>query len=127
MHSEEFTPLELTEFVANVVRGFTFRFTDEKALQDGLELAFGELPLEREFNIDARSRIDFLIALPNPVGVEVKVSQSPTEVARQVRRYLKSDKIDGLVLVTTRRRHRKLEQEEFDKPVEIVWLGSSGF
>lgn len=127
MPSEQSTALEYTQIVAEAVRAYTFRFIDENELQEGVLAALGYFGPYREHVLDGRSRIDFIVKGKHTIGVEIKVSQSAPEVARQIRRYLRSDEIDGLVLVTTRRRHRTLEKEDFDKPVEIVWLGSSAF
>lgn len=127
MPSEPSTPSELTQLVATMLRGHTFRYENEKMLQHGIEEALTGLPVTPEFRIDGRSRIDFIVELsPFTIGIEIKVSSSPAEVARQLRRYLKSDQIDGIVLMTTRRRHRKLEKETFEKPMEVVWLGFAG-
>ena len=120
------TPAEHTELVADFLREFTFRSQDEDALQRGVAEALEPFAFTRELRLDGRSRIDFVVHGEWNVGIEVKIKQAAPEVARQVRRYLKSEMIDGLVLVTTRRRHRALETEEFDKPVRVVWLGRSG-
>ena len=126
MHSE-LSPADLTKLVADYLRGFTFRSQDEDALQRGIAESLAVFEFTREDQLDGRSRIDFTIhGAEFNIGIEVKIKQAAAEVARQVRRYLKSDKIDGLVLVTTRRRHRVLEREEFDKPVRVVWLSTSG-
>lgn len=122
------SPSEVVAEVARVLREHRFRYEDEDALQRGVAEALEEAgaPFTREPRLDQHSRIDFIVHAVAEVGIEVKVNQSAPEVARQVKRYLKSDAIAGLVLVTTRRRHRNLDREDFEKPVEIVWLGVSG-
>lgn len=130
MRSERFTKAEAATVVAGVLREIAFRYQDEDALQASISLVLGELGFEyvREHRIDQYSRIDFIVDLAGvKVGIEVKIGQAAPEVARQIKRYMASDDIDAVVLFTTRRRHRKLKQEEFDKPIEIVWLGFAGF
>lgn len=130
MPSEQSTAREATHLVAETLRGYTFRFTDENELQEGVFEALGA-GATREYMLDGETsrtgRIDFIVWDDHNIGVETKIAQAAPEVGRQVRRYLQSDEIDGLVLLTTRRRHRTLAFREFDKPVEIVWLGTSGF
>lgn len=128
MHSEP-SPNEVTAELAQFLRGYTFKYSSEDALQLGIEEALTEAgaPFTRELRLDERSRIDFAVHALFEVGIEIKVDSAASEVERQVRRYLKHDAIDGLVLVTTRRRHRDLLRREFEKPFEVVWLGSSAF
>ena len=114
--------------VARVLRLHRFNYRDEGALQKGIGLALNEAgaPFTREFHLDRYSRIDFQVHAKYEVGIEVKINGAASAVARQIRRYMASPLIHGLVLVTTRRRHRAIVDESFDKPLEIVWLGLSG-
>jgi hypothetical protein len=48
-------------------------------------------------------------------------------VGRQLTRYLRCNKIDGIILVTSKRRHRNFPSEHEGKPVEIVWLGHGAY
>lgn len=113
-----------------MLREYNFHYADEDALQRGIEEALGAAgaPFTRELRLDYSSRIDFMVHAAAEIGIEVKIAQSAPEVERQVRRYMKNDGVEGLVLVTTRRRHRTLEDSdiEFDKPFQVVWLGKSG-
>jgi hypothetical protein len=124
-----YTPAESTALLADFLGEHTFRYTNEIVLHQGIATALGDFDVEREFKIDTRSRIDFLVNAADGarIGIEVKVAQSAPEVERQCRRYLDSGWIDGLVLVTTRRRHKAIKPERFDKPLVILWLGRSGF
>lgn len=59
----------------------------------------------REHVLTRADRIDFLLGR---VGIEVKVKGSSADVTRQLWRYADSPQIDGLLLVTTRREHRRV-------------------
>lgn len=104
--------------VAQVVRGYRFVYASEEELQRGIAGALERegYTVEYEAHLNARDRIDLLIGR---VGVEVKIAGSAAEVARQVDRYLASDLIDGLVLVTGRARHTLLDAHP---RVEVVTL-----
>lgn len=64
-------------------------------------------------------RIDFLVGR---IGIEVKTRHSRTEVLRQLDRYAQSDKLDSLMLVTTRAQHRDAPDELRGKPLALVYL-----
>lgn len=114
-----------TRELADVIRGFRFTFANEDRLQEGIAgaLADAGIDAEREVRIDARRRIDLLA---DRIGVEVKVDGSSANVARQVARYLESDLLDGLVLVTNRVRHLRVPPVVHGKPVEVVTLARHG-
>jgi hypothetical protein len=121
-----------TRRIADAIRGCRFRYHDEDGLQRGIAAALegAQWPVEREVRLDSRSRIDLLVDVQLPrgsihVGVEAKIASSPAAVLRQVRRYLDSDRIDGLVLVTTRVRHLAVATTS-DKPLEVVSLVEGG-
>lgn len=130
--SPDFEPMVWTLVTAlrHHIEGHRFNFSDEDALQRGLAETFEGWDFEREYRIDAHNRIDFLIRAPTMqaarIGVEVKVASAAPKVEAQCKRYLDSGLIDGLVLVTTRRHHRKIKADRFDKPFAVVWLGRSG-
>jgi hypothetical protein len=116
------TPAEITGEVARILRLYRFTYTTEDDLQRGIAEALteAEAPFTREFQMDS-GRIDFMVHAACEVGIEVKVGGSPSAVGRQLMRYLKDDGLRGLVLVTSRRGHRKLLAP--GKPFEVVWLG----
>lgn len=109
-----------TADVADALRRYRFRFADEARLQEliGQALAKEGVAFEREARLDARNRIDFLAGR---VGIEVKVAGSVADVRRQVDRYARFERIDGLVLVTAKAAHR-LPPEVGGKPLETVSL-----
>jgi hypothetical protein len=73
---------------------------DEYRLQAGLADVFTQqgLAFEREVVLTTADRIDFLH--PDGIGIECKVKDSPSKVASQVVRYLRHDRVQGLILVT---------------------------
>lgn len=110
-----------TDVVAARLVRCRFRFGNEDMLQRGILEALEQAGIraEREVRLDGRCRIDLLAA--DTVGIEVKVAGHPTDVRRQVERYLAFDRIGGLVLVTTRPRHADVAPSA-GKPFRIVQL-----
>jgi hypothetical protein len=111
--------------VAAAIRGYSFRYATEEALQAGLADALEAtgFDVQREVRLDARSRLDLLVGR---VAVEVKVAGSTRGVRAQLVRYLMSDAIDGVVLVTNRVRHLALPSAAFGKPIVVVDLVGAG-
>jgi hypothetical protein len=105
--------------IAGLIRGFRFSYTSEEQLQAAVAGAIRSqgLDVEREVTISPGCRIDMMVGR---VGVEVKVHGPVSSVSRQVARYLESDRVDGIVLVTTRVRHLRIGSP--GKPVEVVTL-----
>lgn len=108
----------------NIIDGCRFTWQDERQLQDGLEDALTQagLTVHREVVLAPHERIDFLV---DRVGVEVKVKGAPHTVARQLQRYAHSDRIDALVLVTSRAQHLTLPDQVAGTPVRVVFLGAA--
>lgn len=108
--------------ITTALRRHRFRFTSEAELQAGIALALEseELPVAREVELFPGSRIDFLVGR---VGVEVKVDGSLGAVTRQLHRYAESDRVDALVLVSSRNRHARQPGSMSGKPLRVVILG----
>ena len=113
---------EITDLIVKT----RFRFSDERQLQDRIEDLFktNAIPYEREFIMSPANRIDFLCGR---IGVEVKVQSRAASVERQLQRYSTDERIDGLILVTTRAGHRVIGRELSNKPVVVAYLLSSIF
>jgi hypothetical protein len=109
------------EAIAAVIKGQSYRYSDETALQEGIAgaLAQAGIPATREVHLTAADKIDFMAG---PVGIEVKVAGQPAAVTRQLRRYATSDDVAELMLVTTRAAHRSVPRELAGKTVHVVWL-----
>lgn len=111
--------------VAVAVRSFRFRFQSEDDLQaaiaDGLTLR--GFTVEREVRLGEHGRIDLLV--DGAVGLEVKVAGTLAAVLRQVGRYLQSDRIEGLILVTAIASHSVASTVD-GKPFVVVTLAGAG-
>lgn len=119
------SPAEVTAEIARVLNLYRFHYGDEYALQDGVEEALKNAGVEytREAQISS-GRIDFLVHALFEIGIEIKVDGAPSKVRRQFYRYLDDEAIEGLVVVTSRRRHRQFAGTHMTgKSIEIVWLG----
>jgi hypothetical protein len=86
--------------VVLALRGVNFRFVSEAELQEGIARVLTErgLAFEREVKLAAADRIDFLVGT---VGIEVKVDGPLSALTRQIYRYAKHDRIDGLLVVSS--------------------------
>ena len=114
---------EKIQDIMDVFGGYTFHHSSEDELQLAVAHVLDEhgLDHEREVILGRRDRIDFLVG---DVGIEVKVDGSLSLVTRQVHRYMQSDRISGLILLTSRSKHTNLPSIISDKPVRIVWVSS---
>lgn len=101
---------------------YRYRFDTETDLQMRVEDALKDIGAEyhREFPLDGRNRIDFLVG---DVGIEIKVDGSLTEVARQVHRYLGFQTVGSLLLITTRGTHKKMARSMQGKELDILVVG----
>jgi hypothetical protein len=120
------SPAEVTAEIARVLGLYRFHYGSEVDLQLGIEKALEDagVPFTRELTFKkVLGRIDFMVHALYEVGIEVKIGGANTDVGRQLARYLKTDELDGIVLVTSKRRHRTFPTEFNGKPVSVVWLG----
>lgn len=107
--------------IAAVINAARYHYRDEGQLQEGIAaaLAAAHIPAEREVHLSGRDRIDFLAGT---TGIEVKIAGRPADVIRQLRRYAVSSRVEALILVTTRARHRAMPPVIGGKPVRVVWI-----
>lgn len=120
------SPAEITRSIADYLRAFRFHYGNEDDLQRGVEEALNQCGADftREAILPGvYGRIDFMVHAKHEVGIELKVEGAASTVGRQVTRYLKCDQVEGIILVTSKRKHRKFPSEHLGKPVEVVWLG----
>lgn len=119
------SPADVCRHIADFLRGFRFHYGNEDDLQRGIEQALGEsgADFSRELVLPGVfGRIDFMVHAKFEIGIEVKVEGANSSVGRQVARYLNCSKVEGIIVVTSKRRHRNFQSEYAGKPVEIVWL-----
>lgn len=105
--------------VLAVIRGHRYSYTNEDELQEAIAaaLAVEELEPEREVRLGPHERIDILVGA---IGIEVKVASSAAAVLEQLQRYAAHDRIEALVLVTTK--WQRLPSEVGGKPLTTVSL-----
>ena len=76
------------------------------------------LEYEHEYRLGPRRRIDFKVGR---IGIEVKKGRpASSELAKQLRRYLASDELDAMVVVTQRVTH--VPASISGKPVRLISL-----
>lgn len=111
--------LELRALLASA----SFGATDERDIQEAIAvlLARKKVRFKREVVLwkpmppeRGGDRIDFLVGR---VGIEVKVAGSRNEVMRQLERYCRSDRIDAILLATTRLQLTRMPDTLGGKPV----------
>lgn len=95
---------DLVKLVAHLA-GFRLARQHERDMQDAIQsvLALGGWQFRREWPL-SRGPIDFY--LPDVrIGIEAKVSGSPSAVTKQVLDYADDPQLDAIVLVTTKPSH----------------------
>lgn len=96
-----------------------------KLLHDCLPVTHGLL---KEVRLSARDRPDFLVRPYTPyesapgVAIEVKIGGSLSDLTRQLARYAESERVTGLVVVTTKAQHCRLPPTLSGKPIAVVSL-----
>jgi hypothetical protein len=111
--------------VSQALLSVRFNIKNEMDLHAGIAeaLDLARVEYQREVRIGPTSRIDFLCGR---IGIEVKIKGTPADVRRQMTRYAASDRIDSLVLITTKHIHCCLPEQINGKTVETIWLGFQG-
>lgn len=98
-----------------------FRFGPERELQAGIEkmLAGAGVPFERERDLGAAGRVDFLV---QGIAVEVKVAGSADAARAQLTRYAGSELVAGVLLVTSCWQVSRQPEELAGKPVRVFTI-----
>ncbi len=113
--------MTVPEYIAKLLLGYKFNFADEKQLQQGIAEVFDleAIAFEREVTIATGDTIDFLIG---NIGLEVKIGFGFSSVIRQLHRYAASDRVQELILVTTKVTH-VMPPDLNGKPLHTINLG----
>ena len=95
----------------------------ESRLQNAIaeELADHGVTFSPEVCIAPGSVVDFLV--DDRIAMEVKVDGSLSDVTRQLHRYAQSDRVEEVLLVTTRARHAEMPPTLGRKPVRVLRIG----
>ena len=106
--------------LAEQLAAYRYRSLHELGVQAGIAevLRTAGIDFTTEEKLDTKSRIDFLAGV---IGIEVKVDGTWPDVQRQLIRYAKHDRVQGLLLATTRHKHTMPETLE-GKPLRVVIL-----
>lgn len=114
--------METVDRILELCRTIRCQTATERELQDALEVLLREnfSSVTREAQLGPKDIVDFLV--DDAVAVEVKVDQSPMAVTRQLQRYAAHEKVQSLVLVTTRAKHKSVQRSLRKKPVRVAWL-----
>ena len=127
----DYGPCDMTrpstiEDIAFEIGRYNYRFTSEAELQIGLSTALHRAGcvFTRESHLTNKDRIDFFIH-GSGIGIEVKIGGSTSDLIAQVFRYTESELIQGVVVVTSRARHKQLPADINGKPIRVVHLLNS--
>ena len=93
---------------------------EEYDIHAAIALALGDAGLvyEHEYRLGPRSRVDFRV---DRIGIEVKKGRPATsQLTKQLRRYLESDALDAMIVVT--QRVTRIPDAICGKPVCLVSL-----
>lgn len=104
-----------------LLRKYSFNFSTEKEWQASIErmLLIDCVEFHREVKIGEGSVIDFLVGR---TGIEMKIKGKPIPVIAQLKRYLETDAIDSIILLTTSRRlFLAMPREHIGKPIRVVY------
>jgi hypothetical protein len=89
--------------VSDLLARYRIMGVAEAVVQDQIERALRQegVAYEREVELAPGDRIDFMVG---PVGVEVKTKGTRAQIIRQLARYVRNDRVEGIVLAATSRR-----------------------
>jgi len=107
--------------ISSLLAPAPFLFSSEIELQDAIARAFARegIAFEREVHLGEPGNIDFMIG---DVGIEIKVKGGLSAITRQLHRYAACERIQGLLLVTTKMQHDALPDSLNGKPLRVIHL-----
>jgi hypothetical protein len=100
------------------------RFTTEAELQDGLAqvLTLERIGFDRELVLGPKDRVDFLVG--GTIALEVKIGGGLAAVTRQLHRYAQHDRVQELLLVSSRLSLANLPPTLNGKPLRVLALAT---
>lgn len=112
------------ESLKQTLLGFTYSYTSELDLQNGIESVLRESGyVFRREHIAGQDRIDFLVnADDQSIALECKIAGGPSVVLEQLLRYANQSEVDGVLLVTSRHTHRFDCETLNNKPFLTAWI-----
>jgi len=115
-----------SDAIVKALAGCVCRSTSEADVQRALTDRFtaAGLEFEREYRLNAQSRVDFWFPSVGDEGsaAEVKVAGGEAEMLRQIGRYAELSRVREVVLITTLIRLR-VPADILGKPCRKVWIG----
>ena len=110
--------------VLSLLREYGYATGAEKLVHDGVSqvLTTHGIPFHREMVLSLRDRIEFYLP-EHRLGIECKIEGSEAAVLRQCMRYMQSELIGGLALMTSRNKHRRIPETLNQKPLHLVFIG----
>ena len=123
------TKLMELDMLLDALKSYSYSFASEADLQAGVAAALTESgwSYDREASLSADDRVDFLVVSRGGrrIALEVKVDGSCNEVARQLGRYCLHARVEAVILVTNRVKHKRVPVALADTPIEVVYVGGS--
>jgi hypothetical protein len=121
--------VEKVRQITTVLQQYTYRFSNEIVLHEGMAAVLGDsgIEFEREVVAGPSDRFDFLV--PPGIVIEAKVKGSFSKAAHQIARYAERHDVSAVVLVATRHwaGDGSLPREMNGKPLRIVKLRRAAF
>ena len=114
----------ITTDVLAILRQYGYATGTEMLVHEGVArvLTTHGISFEREKVLSPRDRIEFYLPVQR-LGIECKISGSEASVLRQCMRYMQSEWIDQLALMTNRNKHRRIPESLNKKPLHLVFIG----
>lgn len=105
---------------------YRIMYVYERELQGHLADVFARerIPFAREVRLSRTDRIDFLV--DDRVGIETKVGGNATRLMAQLQRYAHSDRVEEILVITSRSTHGKVPATIGDVPTTVHILRSWG-
>lgn len=108
--------------IQKALKGRALNLSNEKILQNDIAEVFidNNICFKKEVKIDDKNTIDFMI---DGLAIEIKITSNVSKMSiyRQVERYAKSDKVDAILLMTSKT--MTLPMDINNKPIYVLSLG----